>query len=74
MSNSQQHPERLMELDSRLVASEQECEQLRTAFEDAEQSIGNLTAENAHLQNHSTRLSSENARLRHLLALNGPIS
>jgi two-component sensor histidine kinase len=61
-----------MELDSRLVASEQECEQLRTALEDAEQLIGNLTTENAHLQDHSTRLSSENARLRHLLALNGP--
>jgi two-component sensor histidine kinase len=72
MHASQQQPERLEELYSRLVASEQECEQLRMALEDSEQSIGNLAEENAQLQERSTSLSRENARLRQLLALNGP--
>lgn len=72
MNTSQQQPERSAELYGRLVATQQECEQLRTALEDAEQSIGNLADENARLQDRLTSLSAENAHLRHLPALNGP--
>jgi two-component sensor histidine kinase len=72
MNASQQPPKRSTEIYDRLVVSEQECEQLRVAFEDAEQVIGSLMDENAQLRDQSKSLSNENARLRQLLALNGP--
>lgn len=72
MNASQHQPERLAELRSQLTASEHEGEQLRTALEDAEQLIGNLADENTQLQGRLTSLANENARLHHLLAVNGP--
>lgn len=61
--------QQLEELRNRLAASKQECEQLQTALEDAEQRIGSLASENAALEAAKTALSNQNARLHHLLSL-----
>jgi two-component system, sensor histidine kinase PdtaS len=68
MKTFQKQPERPEELRRRLGDSEQEREQLQTALEDAEQRVQKLAGENALLQNEKLSLSSENARLRYLLA------
>jgi len=68
MKTFQQQPDRPEELRSRLVISEQECEQLQTALEDAEERIDRLTGENVHLRADKLSLSSEIAHLRYLLA------
>jgi two-component system, sensor histidine kinase PdtaS len=65
-------PENLEDLRNRLIASEQEREQLQTALEDAEQRIGILASENAALQTEKASLFSENIRLRHLLPPSDP--
>jgi len=68
MKTFQQQPDRPEELRSRLVISEQECEQLQTALEDAEERIDRLTGENVHLRADKLSLSGEIAHLRYLLA------
>jgi two-component sensor histidine kinase len=69
---SEQQPEHSEELRRRLAVNEHEREQLQTALEDAEQRIDDLTGDNALLQKEMLALSSENARLRHLLSLSPP--
>src|SRR3954471_23908628 len=68
MKTFQKRPEPPEELSRRLEISEQEREQLQTALEDAEQRVDRLAGENAVVQNEKLSLSSENARLRYLLA------
>lgn len=68
MKTFQKRPEPPEELSRRLEISEQEREQIQTALEDAEQRVDRLAGENAVLQNEKLGLSSENARLRYLLA------
>jgi two-component system, sensor histidine kinase PdtaS len=68
MKTFQKQPEIPEDLRRRLGDSEQEREQLQTALEDAEQRVDRLAGENALLQDEKLSLSSENARLRYLLA------
>src|SRR3954454_5898741 len=68
MKTFQQQPDRPEELRSRLAISEQECEQLQTALEDAEERIDRLTGENVRLRADKLSLAGEIAHLRYLLA------